>query len=354
MKQTIAVLFGGCSPAYEISCLSAATVLQNLDKQKYKAVPVGITKRGQWLAFGGLPQAVADGSWAESPACRPAVLSADRSTHGLLLEGPREALRVDCVFPVLHGRNGEDGAAQGLLQLSGIPYVGGAPAASAVCVDKALTHTLLAGWGVPQAHFLWFYAENYSGAGREKIRNKINARLGLPFFLKPAVGCSSIGISKVKTWEDFDDAVALANKYDDKLVAENCIQGREISCAVLGGTHPQASVAGEIVPGGEFRDYNDKYRDGKSQLFVPARLDPCVEAALRRCACRVYRLLGCAGLVQVDFFVQENGELLLNELDPLPELTAASPCPKLWEASGLPLPQLLDQLIAQAQARPAL
>lgn len=354
MKKTIAVLFGGSSSEHEVSCLSAATIIENLAPEKYDVRAVGITREGQWLLYEGPVEAIRSGAWASHPACRRACLSPDTATHGLVAagkDGRLETVRLDCVIPAVHGKNAEDGTLQGLLHLSGVPYVGCPTLASACCMDKAVTHTLLASWGVKQAHFLWFYAENYRGAGRDKIRTKIDARLGWPIFLKPANAGSSVGISKVRDAGGLDAAVALAAQNDCKIVVEEAVVGQEVECAVLGNERPQASPVGEIAAGAEFYDYDDKYKNGKSQLYIPAHIEEPVAEEIRRTACRAYRLLGCTGLARVDFFVRNGKEVLLNELNTLPGFTAISMYPKLWEAAGKPVPALLDELISLAEKR---
>ena len=354
MKKTVAVLFGGSSSEYEVSCVSGATIAESLSKEKYDVKTVGITKEGAWFLYEGPTEGMRSGEWVRHPSCRRAVLAPDTSVHGLLVESPAgrlETMRLDCVIPAVHGKNAEDGTLQGLLHLSGVPYVGSPTLASACCMDKAVTHTLLASWQIPQAHFLGFYVENYRGAGREKIQRKIDARLGWPIFLKPANAGSSVGISKVKSVDELDDAVALAAQNDAKIVVEEAIVGQEVECAVMGNEHPQASMVGEIAAGAEFYDYDDKYKNGKSELYIPAHLEESVAEELRHTACRAYRLLGCTGLCRVDFFVRNGKEVLLNELNTLPGFTAISMYPKLWEAAGKPLPVLLDDLIALAEQR---
>lgn len=354
MKKTVAVLFGGSSSEYEVSCISAATIADSLDKSKYDVLKLGITKDGRWLLYSGSTASMRSGAWAaDAAACRRAFLSPDTSVHGIVTEGPDgfENIRLDCIIPALHGKNAEDGTMQGLLHLSGVPYVGCPTLASACCMDKAVTHTLLASWNIKQAHFLWFFAENYSGEGREKIQRKIDARLGWPIFLKPANAGSSVGISKVKSADEMDAAVALAALQDSKIVVEEAIIGQEVECAVMGNECPQASIVGEIGSSAEFYDYDDKYKNGTSQLYIPAHLDEAVADELRHIACRAYRLLGCTGLARVDFFVRNKKEILLNELNTLPGFTSISMYPKLWEACGKPIGQLLDEFITLAEER---
>lgn len=345
-RKKVAVIFGGCSSEHEVSRISATSVINNLPKDKYEPVLLGITKDGRWYLFRGPVEEIADGSWEKNPENCPAVLSPDRSTHGILVstKSGTELIPVDCVFPVLHGRNGEDGTVQGLLQLSGIPFVGCRALASAVCMDKAVTHTLLTAAGIKQANYLWFFANKYA-TGSEKIKIKVNARLGYPVFVKPANAGSSVGVSKVHCEEELDAAVEKAAREDDKIVIEEAIVGQEVECAVLGNEEPQSSTVGEIAAAAEFYDYDDKYTNGKSQLYIPAHLDSAVIEEIRSIAARAYRMLGCSGLARVDFFVRNGKEVLLNELNTLPGFTSISMYPKLWEACGVSYGELLDRLI---------
>ena len=255
------------------------------------------------------------------------------------------------MIPALHGKNGEDGTVQGLLQLSGIPFVGCAALASAVCMDKAVSHTLLASAGIGQARYLWFYASDYAEQ-QASVRERIAADLGgYPVFVKPANAGSSVGVSRVDRGDDLDTAVAKAAHEDWRVVIEECITGREVECAVLGNEKPEAALVGEIAASATFYDYDDKYVNGTSQLYIPARLSPQVIDEIRRTACRAYRLLGCEGLARVDFFVRNETEVILNELNTLPGFTSISMYPKLWEACGLSCSALLDRLIALAFER---
>lgn len=347
MKKKIAVIFGGCSSEHEISRLSATSVINNLPKDKYEVVCLGITKDGRWYLFNGPVEKIADGSWERDALNQPAFISPDRSVGGIVVDGKIgfDIIKVDCVFPVLHGRNGEDGTLQGLLQLCGLPFVGCRTLASAVCMDKAVTHTLLTAAGVHQANYLWFFANRYDKAGAEKIKVKINARLGYPVFVKPANAGSSVGVSKVCSEAELDAAVEKAAREDDKIVVEETIVGQEVECAVLGNAEPEASVIGEIAASAEFYDYDDKYNSGKSQLYIPAHLEEEVMEEIRKTAARAYRMLGCTGLARVDFFVRNGREIILNELNTIPGFTSISMYPKLWEACGVSYSELLDKLI---------
>ncbi len=352
-KKKIAVLFGGRSSEHEVSCVSAYSVIQNLSKEKYETVCIGITKEGRWYLYTGPAAKIRDGSWEHSGQTTPAFLPPDRGTGGLVLLAPdgMKLIKIDCVFPVLHGKNGEDGTMQGLLELCGLPFVGCGTLSSAVCMDKAMTHSLLETAGIAGAKYLWFYKNRYR-TGSDKIKIKINARLGYPIFVKPAASGSSVGITKISREEELDAAVATAASEGNKILVEEAVSGQEVECAVLGNLDPKAAdVVGEIVPSAEFYDYDDKYKSGKSQLNIPARIDAETAAKIRSTAERAFRLLGCRGMARVDFFVRNGKEVLLNELNTIPGFTPISMYPKLWEASGLPYSELLDRLIGFAMEK---
>ncbi len=346
-KISLGVIFGGVSSEHEVSLMSAASILENLSAEKYCVYQIGITKEGKWLLYSGPVSGLSDGTWETHPQNVPAFLSPDSSIKGLVVleEGKSRIIPIDVIFPVLHGKNGEDGTIQGLFQLSGIPFVGCRTLSSAVCMDKAVTHSLLTGANIEQAHYLWFYADRFSAAA-DTIKNKIKARLNFPVFVKPANAGSSVGVSRVDREEDLDAAILKAAREDHKIVVEEGIMGQEIECAVLGNRDAEASIVGEIGASAQFYDYDDKYVNGTSQLYIPARISEETAQKVREIAVRAYRLLGCRGLARVDFFVtQGDNRVILNEINTLPGFTSISMYPKLWAATGLPYPQLLDRLI---------
>ncbi len=345
-KLRLAVIFGGQSSEHEVSLMSATSILQNLDPEKYDVTMVGITKAGKWLLYTGPVEDLTTGAWERGPVT-PAFLSPDPTVHGLvaLRDTGAQVIPLDVIFPALHGKNGEDGTIQGLFQLSGIPYVGCDTLSSAVCMDKAVTHSLLNTAGIEQAHYLWFYADRFDVAP-DTIKNKIQARLDFPVFVKPANAGSSVGVSKVERFEDLDEAIRVAAREDAKIVVEEGIRGQEVECAVLGNREAQASIVGEIGASAQFYDYDDKYINGTSQLYIPARIPEEVSEKIRATAVRAYRLLGCSGLARVDFFVTEDDhKVVLNEINTLPGFTSISMYPKLWMAMGLTYGELLDRLI---------
>ena len=345
-KLSLAVIFGGVSSEHEVSRMSATSILENLSPEKYDVHMVGITKEGKWLLYTGDVKEIVNGAWEQGPVV-PAFLSPDPSVHGLVVlrDTGAETIPLDVIFPALHGKNGEDGTIQGLFQLSGIPYVGCNTLSSAVCMDKAVTHTLLSAADIEQAHYLWFYADRFPAAA-DTIKNKIRARLDFPVFVKPANAGSSVGVSKVERYEDLDAAIEKAAREDSKIIVEEGIRGQEVECAVLGNRDAQASLVGEIGASAQFYDYDDKYINGTSQLYIPARIDEEVAEKIRQVAVRAYRLLGCSALARVDFFVTEGDHrVVLNEINTLPGFTSISMYPKLWMAKGLTYGQLLDKLV---------
>lgn len=361
MKKRVAVLFGGRSSEHEVSQLSASAILRNLSPERYEVLCIGITKEGAWYLTPATPDQVASGEWAALAGNRTAFLSPDRGFHGIIAaaednrcEEPASVsmrcLPVDVVFPVLHGKNGEDGTIQGLLDLAGIPYVGCGTLASAVCMDKAVAHTILHSVGIHQADYLWFYVSSYE-RDPDTIRGKVRDRLGYPVFVKPANAGSSVGVSKVRREEELDAAVKRAAREDGKVVIEEAIAGQEVECAVLGNASPEATIVGEISSSADFYDYDDKYVNGTSRLYIPARVSKEVSNEIRAAATRAYRMLGCTGLARVDFFVRNGEEVILNELNTMPGFTSISMYPKLWEAVGKSFSALVDDLIALAFER---
>lgn len=351
-KLSLAVIFGGVSSEHEVSRMSVTSILENLSNERYEVHMVGITKEGRWLLYTGPVEDILSGAWEQGPVT-PAFLSPDPSVHGLvaLRDGKAETIHVDVIFPALHGKNGEDGTIQGLFQLSGIPYVGCDTESSAICMDKAVTHSLLSSADIEQAHYLWFYADRFDAAP-DTIKNKIQARLDFPVFVKPSSAGSSVGVSKVERFEDLDQAIRKAAREDKKVVVEEGITGQEVEVAVLGNRDCDASLVGEIGPSAQFYDYDDKYINGTSQLYIPARIPQEVSEKIRQTAVRAYRLLGCSGLARVDFFVTAgDNRVILNEINTLPGFTSISMYPKLWMAMGLSYGELLDKLIELALQR---
>ncbi len=352
MKQNLAVIFGGESSEYEVSLRSATFIIENIDCEKYNVVKIGITKTGQWLMYSGNSSHIASGEWINDPNNVTAFLSPDKKIGGLVVFYPdrTDVIKLDVIFPVLHGKNGEDGTIQGLFKLSGVPYVGCDCLSSAVCMDKAVTHSLLNTANIEQAHYMWFYFDRYQ-VDAQRVRDRIIARLNYPMFVKPANSGSTIGISKVNNSAELHVAIMKAAKEDLKIVVEEGVIGREIECAVYGGRDAVASPLGEIIPGAEFYDYDDKYVNNKSQNLIPANLSEELATKVRETAVRAYKYLGCEGLARVDFFVCDDGKIILNEINTLPGFTSISMYPKLWLSTGISSGYLVQNLIDTAFRR---
>ena len=349
--QTVLVLFGGMSPEHAVSLVSATAVLKNMRKDNRRILPVGITRGGKWLLWGGDSyDDIADDQWEQNAANRTAFLSPERGAGLCVLsEGKTEIIPVDVIFPVLHGENGEDGTVQGLFQLSGIPYVGCGVCASAASMDKSVTKLIAATTGVRQAEWLTLHRSDFR-ADAAAMCKKIKQKLDYPVFIKPCSTGSSVGVSKVKAEADLLPALENAFNYDKKILAEEFINGREVEVAVLGNDDAKAATAGEIDAGAEFYDYETKYVTSTSTPYIPARIDEKTMTDVRAWAVKIFTALGCAGLSRVDFFVtRDTNEIVFNEINTLPGFTSISMYPKMWAADGLPFDELIERVIALAQ-----
>ncbi|MDL9947287.1 D-alanine--D-alanine ligase family protein [Gordonia sp. ABSL11-1] len=340
----LVVLFGGVSAEHDVSCVTAAHVLAAADRSKYDLVPIGITKGGTWLRNDKAIAALTEGSALpdrlEAAGTEIEPLTAIRGE----VDGPDQPVTV--VLPLLHGPHGEDGTIQGMLELFKVPYVGAGVLSSALCMDKAMAKVVAEQAGIPQCRWIEF---------RDGIDdpNTIVARavdeLGLPLFVKPANLGSSVGISKAHDPSELDKAIDIALRYDDVVIIEEHVTAREVEVAVLGNTAPEASVPGEILPGSEFYDYEDKYVTGAATLVIPAELPDDATREVRYLAAKAFTALRCAGMARVDFFYEEGGRgWLLNEVNTIPGFTPGSMYPKLWEATGVRYPDLIDQLVTFA------
>ncbi|MDD4680616.1 MAG: D-alanine--D-alanine ligase [Clostridia bacterium] len=351
-KIRVGILFGGKSVEHEVSLQSAKNVLTALDTDKYEAVLIGIDKSGIWhwnqesmdLLNDSDPKLIQMNALDDELALIPGAQS-NQIIDAVEQNHPGQ---IDVVFPVLHGTLGEDGTVQGLLKLANIPFVGAGVLGSAVGMDKDVMKRLLRGDSIPIADFAAF---NYSD--KDKIvYSELVEKLGLPLFVKPANMGSSVGISKTGNQEDFEKAIDNAFQYDNKVIIEEYIKGREIECSVLGNEHPKASLPGEILPQADFYSYEAKYIDEKGALLeIPAKLSDKKVKEVQDLALRTFRSLCCEGMARVDLFLKENGELIVNEINTIPGFTKISMYPKLWEVSGLPYGELIDQLLELALAR---
>ncbi len=345
-RLRVGILFGGRSGEHEVSLASAASVIRGLDAEKYEAVPIGIAKDGRWLVGAGaqrlLPEVLKTG--------QRVVLPADPNEAALLpLDQSRaEALRVDVVFPVLHGTFGEDGTVQGLLDLAGLPYVGAGVLASSVGMDKDVQKRLFQQAGLPVADFLAVPRAAWEKS-RAKVLRAIERKFRFPLFIKPATLGSSVGMTKVHGRAELPAALDLAAEFAQKIIVERAIVGRELEVSVLGNEDPQASVPGEVIPHREFYDYAAKYLEEGTQLIIPAKLTRAQARRFQDYAVRAFRAIECTGMARVDFFLERRtGRAFVNEINTIPGFTSISMYPKLWEASGISFQELVDRLIELA------
>lgn len=355
-KQTVLCLFGGKSSEYEVSLISAHSILSNIDREKYNVITVGITKGGDWYLYGGDIEMIKDGSWCgDEKSLSRAFISPSPSDRGLVIlnEQGYEKLAVDVVFPIMHGANAEDGTLQGLLELSGIPYVGCGCAASAIGMDKGFTKLVVSHYGIPQAR-----CEIIGEADLADLDGVISRceKLGsYPIFVKPANAGSSVGASKVGSREELLPALKLAAEQDSKIIVEEYIKGKEIEVAVIGNGPYTASVCGNINPGADFYDYDAKYSaDSASFSEIPAKIKPETAEKVREYAKIIASALGASGLSRVDFFVYEKGgeeKIIFNEINTLPGFTTISMYPKLLIHDGFTYPEIIDRLISLAVER---
>jgi D-alanine-D-alanine ligase len=348
-RLRVGVLFGGRSGEHEVSLASAASVIRALDPEKYEVTPIGISKDGRWLVGGGalklLPDVLRGG--------QRVVLPADPTAAALvpLGEGPRGAgIRVDVVFPVLHGTYGEDGTVQGLLDLAGLPYVGAGVLGSAMGMDKEVQKRLCVQARLPVADYLSVRRVDWEEQ-RERTLKEIQKKFRFPVFVKPSTLGSSVGMTKAHNRRELPAAMDLAAEFAQKILVERAVNGREIEVSVLGNEKPAASVPGEIVPHREFYDYTAKYLEDGTRLEIPAKLKKDEVRKFQELAVRVFQVTECSGMARVDFFLERRtGKIYVNEINTIPGFTSISMYPKLWEASGIGYRELIDRLIQLAMA----
>jgi D-alanine-D-alanine ligase len=352
------VLFGGRSAEHEISVVSARSVVEALDPARYEAVAIGVTKDGRWHLVEGGPSALRPGGGAPNAlaavtdAAGPDVTLDQEPGAQALVGADGDRTVIDVVFPVMHGPYGEDGSIQGFLEMAGVPYVGAGVLGSAVGMDKALQKVLFRAAGIPVVDHAVVRERDWEED--PESAEAAAATLGYPLFSKPATLGSSVGVVRVEDAASLRPALEEAFRYGRKAVLEAAVQdAREVEVAVLGNDDPVASVAGEIVPTGHaFYDYEAKYLDEHgAELLIPAPLDEATHAEVRRLAVRAFEAVDCAGMARVDFFVRPSDEIVLNEINTIPGFTQISMYPKLWEASGVPYPELIDRLIELAIER---
>lgn len=353
-RVRVALIYGGRSGEHEVSVESARSVMDFVDRAKYEVVPIGISQEGVWR--------VADETsplLEEREGAQRVVPSAHRAQPGLipLTAAPAPALglvdTIDVVFPLTHGTFGEDGCLQGLLELAAIPYVGSGVLGSAVGMDKIVMKTIFRAHGFPVTDFLPLARADWEQRPSRAL-DAIEEHIGFPCFVKPSNLGSSVGITKVQRRHQLPAALAAAAEFGARIMAERAIDGRELECGVLGNHEPEASVVGEVIPAREFYDYEAKYRDPRTQFVIPAHIPPETQSEVQELALGAFRAIGAAGMARVDFFLARgDGRVYLNEINTIPGFTSMSVYPRLWAASGLPYPRLIDRLIELALERHA-
>ncbi|WP_143416204.1 D-alanine--D-alanine ligase [Geobacillus sp. E263] len=351
MKTRVGILYGGKSPEHNVSLSTAMAVMNAIDKNKFDVIPIYITTEGQWIKGERLTGKVNDIKQLQFQSDAKAIIPVALNQTPAVADGKKqEEAVVDVIFPLLHGPNGEDGTVQGLLELLNIPYVGNGVLASAVGMDKVVMKNLFAQAGLRQAKYVSFTKREWS-RNEEAAYDKVEQELGYPCFVKPANAGSSVGITKCKQRDDLKAAFAEAFKYDRKIIVEEAIVGREIEIGVIGNDDPICSVVGEIVPKKEFYDYQAKYEDGNTELIIPADVTKEQYETIKQMAITAFKALDLSGLVRADFFLTEDGEAYINEINTMPGFTPYSMFPLLWKHSGVSYPKLIERLIQLAIER---
>ncbi len=347
-KIRVCVLFGGTSSEHDISEISAAAVLSAIDREKYEVHAIGITKAGKWFLYEGDIDAVRSHTW-EKGKITPAVISPDRDDKAIIkiTENGIEKIKTDVVYPVLHGKFGEDGTVQGLCELAGIPYVGSGVIGSAACMDKCIAKILFEKAGIPQSDWVEIKI------GENPDFEAIESRLGYPCFVKPSSAGSSVGVTKATNREELKKGIEIALENDYKVLVEEAIDAREIECGVMGNLNPvTANNLGEIMPAKEFYDFEAKYENEASKTIIPSNTDKETEEKIKDYAIRAYKICECRGYSRVDFFIdRRDGRIILNEINTIPGFTPISMYPKIWEDSGLSMTELIDRHIEYALRR---
>ncbi len=353
-KLRVGVIFGGRSGEHEVSLASATSVIQALDKEKYEVIPIGITQEGRWISSAQSLHLLKSGKGIEAEPDRFLLPDPNKQFLASLNATAHHELKLDVVFPVVHGSSGEDGTLQGLLELANIPYVGAGVLASSVGMDKIVQKQLHKQAGLPVVKYAWFLSSDCKSVPK-KVVSSIEKALKYPVFVKPSNAGSSVGISKSHNRKELFDALARASGFDRKIIVEQGIKNvREIEVSVLGNDKPAASIPGEIIPSNEFYDYDAKYVDGKSVAVIPAKLPTNVVKKIQHLAVKAFTTLDGAGMARVDFFVtKKTNKIYLNEINTIPGFTSISMYPKLWQASGISYSELLDRLIQLALERHA-
>lgn len=345
-RKKVAVLFGGCSPEYKVSLSSAVSVIDHLDRHKYEPILIGITEAGNWFRYYGGTEKISNDTWWSGNDCIKAAISPDRDIQGILEwdEYSIQTTRIDVAFPVLHGKNGEDGSVQSLLQLAGIPYVGCDTLSSAICMDKDIAHTIARNAGVKTPR-----SAAISRTLGISQAEKAASHLKYPIFVKPAKSGSSYGITKIHSSVELHSAISQALEYDDKVIIEEGIEGCEVGCAVVGNDNLFIGEVDEIELKSGFLDFKEKYVDRTATIHLPARISPETAAKIKSTAELLYKALGCSGFARVDMFLTPNNDVVFNEINTIPGFTSQSRYPKMLESAGLSYSEILDRLIELAK-----
>ncbi len=341
-RKKVGILFGGMSCEHEVSLMSATSVLNNIDREKYDPIPIGITKNGKWYLFEKDISLIKNGEWEKCDNPEVLITPSRGAPLYAVKEGKLSEFHLDAIFPVLHGSYCEDGRLQGLLESAGIPFVGPGSLSSALCMDKAMTKLVLKNYGIPQAKAILVTAEEYS-KGFENI-SRAALLLSYPLFVKPSAAGSSVGVSKAHSREELKSAIEEALKICDRVLVEEYVEGKEIEIAVMGNRSLTVSPCGEIAPGSDFYDYDTKYKSDTAEYYIPARIDPETAEKAREYAAKIFKALDCKGLSRVDFFVN-GSRIVFNEINTLPGFTSISMYPKLMMASGMSYSEIITNLI---------
>ncbi len=346
-KIKLAIIFGGKSSEYPVSLHSTASVLRQIHRDRYELVLIGITPAGKWLRYQGSIDDLEHDHWMDHADNQAVVLSCSHKEGLLVLheDGHYERCEIDCVFPILHGKNGEDGTIQGLFALAGIPYVGCSTLSSAICMDKEMTHIICERADIPCATYMAVYEDTMRESG--ELYEEAKQKLGVPFFIKPCNAGSSFGVHKVHSFEEFERDLRDAFYHDGKgkVILEATIEGFEIGCAVMGNHELFVGSVDEIETGEEFFDYEGKYEMVNSAIYCPARISKELFDQARELAKRAYRAMNCRGMTRVDMFVTKQGTLVFNELNTIPGFTATSRYPTMMKEVGIAFPELIDHLV---------
>ncbi len=351
LKKTVAVLFGGVTSEHDVSLVSASFVTKNIDLEKYDLKMIGISKVGEWFLYSGTIDNIANNSWLDPNYIKPVTVSLIPQQKGFFVVENNEIkdfFKVDVIFSVIHGRNGEDGTLPALFKIAQIPFVGCDYISSAICMDKELTHILLQNNNIKNTDYVALKNHEFKQIDLDIFASHCEEKLKYPMFVKPANAGSSVGISKAYNRSELFDSIAKAFKIDKKIIIEKFVKGQEVECAVIGNDELFASIPGEIAPANDFYDYDAKYNNANSLLYIPAKISSQIAEQVREIAKKAYSALGCSGMARVDFFVTDNQEIILNEINTIPGFTSISMYPKLLVESGFKPKEITTKLITLA------